>query len=67
MLDAVDVLVAIWDGGDAHGDGGTADVVTGARARNMPLAWVHAGNRVPGTMEATSLGAEQGRVTFENL
>jgi hypothetical protein len=67
LLDGVDVLVAVWDGKDAQGDAGTAEVVARARARGLPLAWVHAGNRKPGTMEPTSLGPEQGKVTFENL
>jgi hypothetical protein len=67
LLDGIDVLVAVWDGQDAQGEGGTADVVARARARRLPLAWVHAGNRKPGTMEATSLGADQGRVTLEHV
>lgn len=67
LLDNVDVLVAVWDGAEAQGQGGTAEVVAQARARHIPLAWVHAGNRAPGTMEATNLGADQGYVTFENL
>ena len=67
MLDEVDALVAIWDGVGAQGQGGTGEVVARARARHLPLAWVHAGNRVPGTMEPTSLGPEQGRVTYEGL
>ena len=67
LLDGIDVLIAVWDGKGAQGHGGTAEVVARARARGLPLAWVHAGNRVPGTMEATSLGAEQGLVTYENL
>jgi len=67
LLDKVDALVAIWDGKGAQGQGGTAEVVARARARHWPLAWVHAGNRKPGTMEATSLGSEQGKVTFEKL
>jgi len=67
MLDEVDVLVAVWDGQGAQGQGGTAEVVARARTRRLPLAWVHAGNRKPGTMEPTSLGAEQGHVTFENI
>ncbi len=67
VLDGVDVLVAVWDGQDAQGQAGTAEVVARARARRLPLAWVHAGNRKPGTMEPTSLGADQGRVTYENL
>jgi hypothetical protein len=67
MLGGVDALVAVWDGKDAQGTGGTAEVVARARARRLPLAWIRAGNRWPGTIEATSLGMGQGRVTFEHL
>jgi RyR domain len=67
LLEGVDVLVAVWDGQSAQGDAGTAEVVARARALRLPLAWVHAGNRAPGTMEPTSLGEEQGKVTYENL
>jgi len=67
LLDGVDVLIAVWDGKGAQGHGGTAEVVGRARASHLPVAWVHAGNRKPGTMEPTSLGADQGKVTYENL
>ena len=67
MLDEVDVLAAVWDGAGVQGQGGTAEVVARARARHMPLTWIHAGNRVPGTMAATTLEPDQGHVTFENL
>ena len=67
LLDGLDVLVAVWDGGGAQGQGGTAEVVARARTLDLPLAWVHAGNRKPGTLEPTSLGADQGHVTYENL
>jgi hypothetical protein len=67
MLDNVDVLVAVWDGVGARAQGGTTEVVAPARVRHLPLAWVHAGNRKLGTIEATTLEADQGRVTFENL
>jgi hypothetical protein len=67
MLDQVDALVAIWDGADSKGMGGTAEVVAQARARMMPLVWVHAGNLRPGTMECPNLGAEFDSVTCENL
>jgi hypothetical protein len=67
LLDGIDILIAVWDGQGAQGEGGTAEVVARARALRLPLAWVHAGNRKPGTMEPTSLGAEQGKVTYENL
>jgi len=50
-----------------QGVGGTAEIVAEARRRKLPMAWVHAGNRKAGTNEPTSLGAEQGVVTFENF
>lgn len=67
VLQLCDVLVAIWDGQKAQGLGGTGGIMAEARRRKMPIAWVHAGNRKPGTEEPTSLGEEQGRVSYENL
>jgi hypothetical protein len=62
-----DVLIAVWDGREGQGQGGTATVVARARARMLPIARVHAGNRKPGTLESTSLGIEQGSVSYENF
>jgi hypothetical protein len=67
VLDRADVLLTVWDGQGAQGLAGTGKVVARARARGIPIAWVHAGNRKPGTTEPTSLGPDQGRVTYENL
>lgn len=67
VLDHCDALLAVWDGNAAQGASGTAEVVAEARRRKMPIAWVHAGNRRPGTNEPTSLDTEQGTVTFENF
>lgn len=67
MLERAGVLVAIWDGQLAQGRGGTGGVVAEARTRGLPLAWIHAGNRTPGTEKPTSLGVEQGLVSFERL
>ncbi len=67
VLDHCTVLLAVWDGREARGQGGTSDIVACARQRGVPFAWVHAGNCKPGTTEPTSLGEEQGKVTFENL
>lgn len=67
VLDSSDVLITIWDGREARGRGGTADIVGRARRRGLPIAWVHAGNCTPGNIEPASLGDEQGRVTFENI
>jgi hypothetical protein len=67
VLEHSDCLLAIWDGAPAQGDGGTAEIVARAREQGLPLAWIHAGNRLPGTDSPTSLGSEQGKVTFEHL
>jgi hypothetical protein len=67
VLERADVMVTIWDGQGAQGRGGTGGIVAEARERGLPIAWVHAGNRRPGTLEPTSLGNEQGQVTFERV
>ena len=67
ILDHSDILIAIWDGKPSQGQGGTGEFINAARKRNLPLAWIHAGNRKPGTHEPTSLGKEQGKVTFERF
>jgi hypothetical protein len=40
VVDHSDVLVALWDGEDARGEGGTAEVVAHARSRSVPLFWI---------------------------
>ena len=65
ILEHIDALIAIWDGRDAQGPSGTAEIVRLARSRGLPLAWVRAGNRRPDTGEATTLGADQGTAVFE--
>ncbi|HEX7294561.1 MAG TPA: hypothetical protein VF251_02335, partial [Pyrinomonadaceae bacterium] len=67
IVNNCDVLLAIWDGEPAHGRGGTATVVEYARELHLPIAWVRAGNRKKGTHEPTSLGNQQGTVTFERM
>ncbi len=67
ILDHCDVILAIWDGKEAQGMGGTGELVTEARRRKLPVAWVHAGNRQPGTIEPISLGSEQGKITYERF
>jgi hypothetical protein len=67
ILDHCDVLFALWDGHQAQGLGGTGALVAKARQKSFPLIWIHAGNRVPGGTSPTSLGAEQGKVSFEGI
>jgi len=67
ILQNCDVLIALWNGQAAQGQGGTGEIVAEARQLALPIAWVHCGNRKPGTHEPFSLGSEQGIVTFERL
>jgi hypothetical protein len=67
ILDNCDVLLVIWDGQKALGKGGTGEFALQARRRGIPLVWIHAGNRIPGTKQALTLGEKQGLVTFENF
>lgn len=62
-----ELLIALWDGQPSRGPGGTSGVIDGARARRLPLAWIRAGNRRPGTTEPTTLGDRQGSVAFESF
>jgi len=67
VLDHCDVLFAVWNGEAAQGRGGTAQVVAEARQRILPIAWIRAGNRIPGTERPTSLGTDQGKLELENF
>lgn len=67
MLEKLDILIAVWDGQPAQGIGGTGNLVELARRMEIPLVWIHAGNRQPGTEIPTSLGTEQGQVSFEGI
>lgn len=67
VLDHCSVLLSVWDGKPPQGKGGTGAIVAEAHARGIPVAWVHAGNRRPGTNEPTSLGKEQGQVTLKGF
>lgn len=67
VLNNSDILITIWDGQKPQGRGGTAAIVTRARKRKLPIVWIHAGNRAPGTRVPVSLGDAQGLVTFENF
>lgn len=65
VVENSDILLAVWDGNPPQGTAGTGEIVALARERGLPLAWIHAGNHNPGTETPTSLGPDQGKVTFE--
>jgi hypothetical protein len=40
MVERSDIVLAIWDGEEASGRGGTADIVAHARRRQRPVLWL---------------------------
>jgi hypothetical protein len=42
LLAEADALLVIWDGEAAQGRGGTVEVMDGARAKGIPVVWLHA-------------------------
>jgi hypothetical protein len=44
VVQICDVLVAIWDGSPARGQGGSAEIVKYARQAGRSLFWIHAGS-----------------------
>lgn len=40
MLNQCDVLIAVWDGGEAQGRGGTGQIVAEAIGRDIPVIWI---------------------------
>jgi hypothetical protein len=44
MLANVDVVIAIWDGKEANGIGGTAHIVSRAIADGIPILWIEPAN-----------------------
>lgn len=48
MVDRCDALIALWDGEDPRGQGGTAEIVAYAQEKGVPIAWVNTrGNPEP--------------------
>jgi len=67
VVDRSDVIICIWDGSPEQGRGGTGSIVEHARQKQLPLVWIHAGNREPGTLNPTTLGEEQGTLSIERF
>ena len=44
LLEHVDVLITVWDGRPARGQGGSGQIVAEARQHGLPIAWVLAEN-----------------------
>ena len=44
VVDHCDLLLALWDGHEAHKQGGTAEIVAYARNKQKPLCWINSKN-----------------------
>mgnify|MGYP001279376888 CR=1 FL=1 len=66
VLEHCDVLMALWDGQSALGEGGTATMVALARRMRHPLYWIWAGNYQSGATLAPK-PARQGLVQLESF
>src|SRR5262249_50165304 len=42
VLKQSDILLALWDGEEAHGRGGTAEIVRAALVHHIPVIWIPA-------------------------
>jgi hypothetical protein len=62
ILDHCNCLVAVWDGQPAHGMGGTGEIVSLAREKGLPMAWIIAEAGGPGGEKENSV-----RIKFERF
>ncbi len=67
ILDRIDVLIALWDGKPASGQGGTGQMVAEARTHGLPVAWIHTSSPIPGIKTSASLDSEKPEVTYERF
>lgn len=66
LVNNMDVLIAIWDGREARGPGGTGDVVQDFRQSHKPLAWIRADNMAADQSVFPAESLQQGTIQFEN-
>jgi hypothetical protein len=66
LVDQMDYLIAIWNGLDARGPGGTGDVVQNFRKTRKPLAWLRADNMVLNKPIFLADSLQQGSIQYEN-
>jgi hypothetical protein len=56
VLSQSDILIAIWDGKQAKGRGGTAEIVSEALARRLPIVWLKPDLSEPPVVITGSIG-----------
>jgi hypothetical protein len=67
VLDHCDLLIALWDGRKAQGQGGTGEIVSLAQRRRIPLAWVYSQRQNQERINHFHSSQEPGTVSYERL
>ncbi len=67
VLEHCDLLVALWDGADSRGRGGTAEIVAAALKSGKPVCHIWAGNNSPVKGKRTDVGEKHGRLRWFNF
>jgi hypothetical protein len=65
VLDASDVLIAVWDGKPSAGRGGTTDLVYEAARRGMPVFHIHTAPEIPPRLHWAEPGHHSAAAYFE--
>ena len=65
VLDASDVLIAVWDGQPSAGRGGTTDLVYEAARRGMPVFHIHTAPEIPPRLHWAEPGHHSAAAYFE--
>ena len=67
ILQHCDILVALWDGREARGQGGTGDIINRAVQSGKPVCHIWTGNNSPDEKLRTDVGEKQGQVSLINF
>ena len=67
VLDHCDMLIALWDGLEVQGLGGTGNIVALARERRIRLAWVYSRRLIQKGIKGIQPSQEPGTISFERF
>ncbi len=67
VLENSDILLALWDGEESRGRGGTAEIIARAVESGKPVAHIWAGNNAPDENKRTDVGEKHGQIRWFNL
>jgi hypothetical protein len=67
LVQEMDCLIAVWNGQEARGPGGTGDVVEKFKKTGKPWIWIRADNMVKENPILLPNGMVQGTLEFHNL